>query len=396
MQLGTHRATRTLASIVALIAAIATAMAMAMAMAMAIAPTNLSAQGAGAIRFIVISDVHYGITRQGFRGGVDVPALTVNAAMKTAMNALPRATLPLDGGVGAGAAVGAIDFVAVTGDIANRSEDGVQSAATSWQQFTHDFLVGLTLTTADRRRTPVWAVPGNHDASNAIGHTRPLVPETDATSMAQLYNRMVKPPLKRTTTTYNYTTDKVHFSRDVRGVHFAFLNIWPDSAERVWLDGDLRRAASTAPVILLAHVPPAGDPKLFTNPRGDHSLNAMDKFENLLGEQFKDTIGSPGATIESRAFAGFVKDHPRIKAYFHGHNNWNEFYTFTGPDSTIALRTFRVDSPMKGKLSATDESKLSFQVVVIDPQTGKMTVREYRWNAVGGGAWGAVTTMSLR
>jgi len=232
-QVGTHRAVRTLALISTIIGTIATAIAS--------APSDLSAQSVGAIRFIVISDVHYGITRQTFRGAYDVPAATVNAAMKAAMNALPRSLVPQDGGLGAGAAVGAIDFVAVTGDIANRAENGVQSAATSWQQFTHDFLVGLTLTTADRRRTPVWAVPGNHDASNAIGHTRPLVPETDATSMAQLYNRMVKPPVKRTTTTYNYTTDKVHFSRDVRGVHFAFLNIWPDSAERGWLDGDLRR-----------------------------------------------------------------------------------------------------------------------------------------------------------
>jgi hypothetical protein len=370
--------------------------ALALAAALGSSAVDLGAQATGTIRFIVVSDVHYGITRPRFRGGHDVAAATVNAAMKTAMNLLPRSAFPRDGGVDAGRTIGALDFVAVTGDIANRSENGVQSAAESWQQFTHDFLVGLTLTTADGQRTPVWAVPGNHDASNAIGYTKPLFPSTDATSMAQLYNRMVKPAVKRTATTYNYATDKVHFSRDVRGVHFSFLNVWPDSTERAWLDGDLRRAAAATPVILFVHVPPAGDPKLFTNPVGDHSLNAMDKFENLLSEQLKDSIGSTSATIESRAFAGFVRDHPRIAAYFHGHNNWNEFYTFTGPESTVALKTFRVDSPMKGKLSAHDESKLSFQVVTIDPVAGTMTVREFLWNASRSGRWGARTTVAIR
>lgn len=91
-----------------------------------------------------------------------------------------------------------------------------------------------------------------------------------------------------------------------------------------------------------------------------------------------------------------MRDHPRIRAYFHGHNNANEFYIFTGPDSAVALKTFRVDSPMKGKRSAEDESKLSFQIVVIAPKKGTMTVREYRWNAPRGAEWGASSTVSLR
>ncbi len=360
------------------------------------AAPGLAAQDAAPIRFVVISDVHYGITRTAFRGEDRVPALTVNAAMREAINALPRIVFPADGGIGAGRAVGAVDFVAVAGDIANRAENGVQSARESWAQFTHDYLVGLTLKTPGGERTPVWAVAGNHDASNAIGYTKPLHPATDATSMVELYNGMVKPVVPRTVATFNYATDKVHFSRDIRGVHFSFLNIWPDSAERVWLDGDLKAATAGAPVILFAHAPPAGDPKLFTNPLGAHDMNETDKFENLLGEQFKDPIGSTAATIEARAFAAFVKGHPRITAYFHGHNNWNEFYTFTGPDSSVALKTFRVDSPMKGKVSVQDESKLSFQVVTIDPRTGTMTVREYLWNTPGGGAWGASLTVSIR
>jgi hypothetical protein len=341
--------------------------------AIAATGASLPAQKTAPIHFIVISDLHYGITRQTFRGRYDVAASTVNAAMRRAMNALSGTAFPPDGGIGAGRPIGAIDFVAVTGDITNRSENGVQSAAESWKEFTHDYLVGLTLTTADGARTPVWAVPGNHDASNAIGYTKPLVPSTDATSMAKLYNLMVRPTVKRTATTYNYATDKVHFSRDVGEVHFSFLNVWPDSAERVWLDGDLRRAPASAPVILFAHVAPSGDPKLF-----------------------KDAIGSTAATIEARALATFVKDHPRIAAYFHGHNNWNDFYIFTGPDRTVALRTFRIDSPMKGKFSAPDESKLSFQIVVVDPKNGTMTVREYLWNARRDRRWGAGTTISLR
>ncbi len=360
------------------------------------APSSVAAQDTNAVRFIVIADVHYGITRSAFRGATNVPASKVNAAMRTAINALPLDHFPNDGGLEGGQIVGGVDFVAVAGDIANRSENGVQSAKTSWAQFTHDYLVGLTLRNARGERTPVWAIPGNHDASNAVGYTKPLFPSTDATVMVQLYNRMTKPITPRTIATYKYATDKVHFSREVRGIHFSFLNIWPDSAERVWLEGDLRGATAGAPVILFAHVPPAGDPKMFTNPVGAHGMNARDKFENLLAERFKDAPGSSTATLEARAFALFVRDHPRIRAYFHGHNNANEFYTFTGPDSAVALKTFRVDSPMKGKRSAEDESKLSFQIVVIAPKKGTMTVREYRWNAPRGAEWGASSTVSLR
>lgn len=51
-----------------------------------------------------------------------------------------------------------------------------------------------------------------------------------------------------------------------------------------------------------------------------------------------------------------------------------------GPDGDIALNVFRVDSPMKGKASGDDETKLSFHVVAIDGQAGTMTVREPFWN----------------
>ena len=76
----------------------------------------------------------------------------------------------------------------------------------------------------------------------------------------------------------------------------------------------------------------------------------------------------------------FLKAHPNIKAYFHGNSNWNEFYTYTGPDNDIALKTFRVDSPMKGEYSAKDEKLVSFQLISLDPATQQLTVRECLWN----------------
>ncbi|MCI6541149.1 MAG: hypothetical protein MR460_13560, partial [Bilophila wadsworthia] len=68
-------------------------------------------------------------------------------------------------------------------------------------------------------------------------------------------------------------------------------------------------------------------------------------------------------------------------AYFHGNENYNEFYTWGGPDNDIAMPVFRVDSPMKGNASSKDEKLLSFQVVSIDTDARKMTVREALWNA---------------
>jgi hypothetical protein len=47
---------------------------------------------------------------------------------------------------------------------------------------------------------------------------------------------------------------------------------------------------------------------------------------------------------------------------------------------------------MKGNFSATDPSKLSFQVVTIDNAAKNMTVREYLWNTR---SWGASRTISL-
>src|SRR5258708_5447075 len=70
--------------------------------------------------------------------------------------------------------------------------------------------------------------------------------------------------------------------------------------------------------------------------------------------------------IEQRALAAFLKAHRNITGYFHGHSNWTEFYTWPGPDGDLSLSVFRYDSPMKGKVSGKDETKLAFQVVVFD------------------------------
>jgi hypothetical protein len=73
-------------------------------------------------------------------------------------------------------------------------------------------------------------------------------------------------------------------------------------------------------------------------------------------------------------------NHPNVVAYFHGNSNWNEFYEWKGPDRSIGLHVFRVDSPLKGALSASDETQLSFRVGTIDPDRRMLTVRECLWN----------------
>jgi hypothetical protein len=92
--------------------------------------------------------------------------------------------------------------------------------------------------------------------------------------------------------------------------------------------------------------------------------------------------------------------HPNLTAYFHGNSNGNQFYDWSGPDHTAAIHTFRVDSPMKGNVSATDETRLSFQLVTIDMATRMMTAREILWNAHRGAggidiSWGGSTTVAL-
>ena len=347
------------------------------------------------IQIIFTSDVHFGITRPAFDGDSNVRSTVVNARLVTTMNALPSLSLPFDKGVNAGQKVGPVDYIMISGDIANRQEVPIQnaaipiqSAAMSFGQFQQDYLHGITLHDHLGHPAGFLLVAGNHDVSNAIGFYRKMQPATDATSMAGIYNLMLHPATPLTATSFRYPEDKINYSRTIGGIAFLFVNIWPDSANRVWMSNELARIDSRTPVIIVCHDPPDADAAHFTNPHGNHDINSKDRFENLLEERSKDirdtTAGADGKpqgdSIEQLGFVAFLKAHPNIKAYFHGHNNWNQFYTYTGPNGDVSLPTFRVDSPMKGKYSSKDETRLSFQLITIDPASKILTVRECRWN----------------
>jgi 3',5'-cyclic AMP phosphodiesterase CpdA len=365
------------------------------------------------IQFVYTSDAHYGITRS-FRGATGVSAQVVNQALVGQINAISGATLPSTDGARPGGPVGPIDFAVQTGDIANRSQlvSGTtyyQSAATSWGQFKADYLDGITLRDHDGLPTACLLVPGNHDVSNAIGYTKAMSPATDPTVLVEMYNRMRTPATPRTNATYDYRTDKVLYSRDVRGVHFVFINMWPDSAARAWLATDLSAVSATTPVVLFTHDEPPSESKHFTSP--STTATAYDwslKFENLLSDVFADSPATTATAnlVEQRSLVAFLKAHKNVVAYFHGNSNSSEFYDFTGPDSDIALHTFRVDSPMKGTVSGIDaadgvgdESKLSFMLVTIDPDARSLTAREVLWNGTKAAgaplAFGAQRTVSI-
>src|SRR5215471_425301 len=341
-----------------------------------------SQQRTSVVRFVFTSDAHYGLTRGTFRGRTAVSAHEVNIALVSDINTL-------------GATLGAFDFVAEGGDVANRAEidEHVQAPSSSWAQFKADYIDGVTLKTQAGTKTPVYVVPGNHDASNAVGFYRPMAPAVDNTPMVEIYNLMMA-PATLTTTTYRYAADRVLTSRDIAGVHFVFLNVWPDSVGRAWLARDLERVGPSTPVVVFTHDQPDAQSKHFTNPNGAHDINRNDRFENLLSDTFAD-----GKTVdvddvaEQAAWEDFVRHHPNVTAYFHGNSNWNEFYVWSGPHHAAALHTFRVDSPMKGKFSESDERRLSYHVATIDTQTMTITVRERLWNTA---SWGDTKTVSLR
>ena len=325
----------------------------------------------GTVQFVFTSDAHYGLTRPAFRGRSGVSAHEVNTALVAAVNALPDARFPADGGLGTDATVGAIDFLAEGGDVANREEviDGVaiQPAAESWREFLRDYVDGLTVADRGGRKAPVFVVPGNHDASDAVGFWKPMAPRVDTSAMAGIFNLMMRPAVPKTAASYRYGTDTVLASRDIGGVHFVFVQVWPDSRARQWMDRDLAGVAADTPVVIVTHDQPDVEARHLLNPNGSHDLNDHDRFENLLADVLEDgtTIDTP-TIVEQRALEDFLARHPNVLAYFHGNSNYNEFYDWTGPSHRLRLHVFRVDSPMKGAQSATDESRLSFQVATID------------------------------
>ena len=209
-----------------------------------------------------------------------------------------------------------------------------------------------------------------------------MSPLTDKAPLVGIYNIEMKPSSPKANNDFDFHKDKIHYSVNMGGIHFMFVSAWPDSAERVWMKEDLKSVSGDMPAFIFTHSDPNVEARFFTNPKGDHSINTTDKFENLVEENFKDGESVKDNTkIEQRGLVSFLQLHPNIKAYFHGHTNYTEFYDWHGPDSTISLPCFRVDSPMKGRLSSKDETKLSFNVITIDTDHKKMTVRECLWNS---------------
>ena len=202
---------------------------------------------------------------------------------------LPSLKLPHDSGINAGKIVGPIDYLIEGGDVANRMEIPHQSDAASWRQFCSDYLNGITLTNHYGKRTELFIIPGNHDITNAIGFYRPMKPRVDPTSMVAIYNLMMKPSKMLTTKNYDYSKDKINYSKNIGGIHFMFITLWPDSSERIWMEKNLRSVSSKMPVILFTHDQPESEAKHFTNPNRSHGINADDKFENLLAEVYKDS-----------------------------------------------------------------------------------------------------------
>lgn len=93
------------------------------------------------------------------------------------------------------------------------------------------------------------------------------------------------------------------------------------------MEQDLKGVKPATPVLLFTHSMPELEARFFTNPNGQHTINNIDKFENLLPETFRDGKSiKDTAVYEERDLAAFLKRHPEVKAYFHGHNNYNEFY----------------------------------------------------------------------
>ena len=336
------------------------------------------------VQMVFTSDAHYGITRDKFRSDTGVAGYKVNAALVKQINTLPALNLPADNGINAGNKVGGIDYVIEGGDIANRMDIPVQTAATSWAQFTHDYMHSLNVKGHDGKPAILLMVPGNHDISNAIGFPKPMTPAIDPTSMVEIYNLMLKPATPLTNATYDYKVDKINYSKNIRGVHFEFITLWPDSAERIWMQKDLDTVAATTPVIIFTHDQPECEPKHFTNPTPPFAMTAKSKFQNLVEERYKEgpvaSKDDDGSIMEQRGFVKFLKAHHNIVAYFHGNSNWNQFYTYHGPDNDVALNCFRVDSPMKGRYSSKDETLVSFQLISLDPKKQQLTVRECLWN----------------
>jgi len=363
-----------------------------------------SAAIAGQVQLVFTSDAHFGVNRGEYHGEKNVDARYANRDLVAKINTLNSVSFPADEELRAGQPVGGIDFVVEGGDISNRSEASgiIQSSESSWAEFEQYYINGLTLKNGAGNAAPLYIIPGNHDVSNAIGYYKRLDPKKDPTTVIEIYNRMMMPSVPLTAKTFDYSVHKVHYSHDINGVHFVFLNIWPDSTERAWLSEDLAKIQKETPVILFTHDEPEAETKHFTNPNGKNDINSTDKFENVISEQLKNgTKIEDKCVANERLMAAFMKEHTEIKAYFHGNSHDPDFKVYMGPDFDLALPTFSVDSPIKGERSAKKEEAATFEVVVIDTDNKKIAVREALWNAHpkdkdAGLEWGHHTTVDFR
>ena len=116
----------------------------------------------------------------------------------------------------------------------------------------------------------------------------------------------------------------------------------------------------------------------------------------LSASLFSHTIGLPpiaavgSEELKARVLPQVLADDPDRVARFQreaevlaslNHPNIAHLYGIENAGGTLALHCFRVDSPMKGDVSANDETRLSFQLATIDMTTRRMTVREVLYNA---------------
>ena len=74
--------------------------------------------------------------------------------------------------------------------------------------------------------------------------------------MVNIFNLMMNPSTPKNASTYNYTTDKINYSKNIGGVHFMFVTLWPDSTNRIWMNNDLAMVSATTPVVIFTHDQP--------------------------------------------------------------------------------------------------------------------------------------------
>ena len=345
------------------------------------------------VNIVFVSDSHYGISRE-FNGKTRTSDY-VNSAMLKVINSLPGDILPDDKGVGAGSSINGIEFIVHGGDVSNRQENGVQSSAESWNQFKTNFINKITTLKKDSTPTDLFIVAGNHDVSNAIGHYRGLNPETDPTALCEIYNLMMQPDILRNAEDFSYDSTKTRYAVNRFGIRFLFINIWPGKEEREWMSSYLDTIPQGVPAVIFTHDEAEIEYKHLSNPFPPYGVTPDLPYENVISDRAHEHESS---VYEQREFAEWLKKYPSVKAYFHGNTNYNEFYTYTGPDNNVSLPVFRVDSPMKGEISAFDQSKLSFQVITINEKTKEMTVRECLWARGKKGRkmkWGESKTIQL-